>query len=300
MDTIRYFDRIKISTFIDAEKLKRILPMKTFKPLCYHFQIDSYSPYNERNFPKYLSRIDLTAPSETALEKLCDCQDRIGSCSINYLEAAEDSITENEHDALQILDRYALTARKKWANKHFVYVPTNLLDFDRKDDPDIFSKKTLYSASKKFGLRAYCRYSKINGLPAFHREYVMDGKTPVRKKANIRELKDLLNFDFPDFFERTDKTYLQFTSQQIDQFQLGKFLRGWTNRKSFTKRELMSIGCHAALYVAYRPTPAELRIYFNGLKKEIRRKRGPLTEWDKRILGLRDISRFLRPEQLQN
>ena len=291
MEKVYSFDRIRINLFEDPEEMKTILPVKEFVKLSHHFQIDTIDSDKENNFEGYKSRLDFVAPNDECLSLLFDCQNRLGDYKISYVEIAQDKIAESENDAEILSKHFATTTRKKWLSNHFIYDQRLKDDFPKKIDPNKFGKMTLYSRSNKFGIRSYSRYSKVNHLPAFHREYIVRTPSAILQKTGIKGLKDFLFFDFPNFFERTDKIYLSIGI--IDKERLGRYLLGWSKKKIFTDREIWTLELTSTLY-SYERTAGDLILYIQKLKREIRKKRGPLTPWDIRILGLKNYSRILR------
>jgi len=281
MDTF-YFDRIRINLFKEPTILKELLPMETLKNLSRAFQIDQVE--HKRQFTGYHSRIDTTAPTREFLKLLSDHEPDLGPYRISYIEIARDRITQSQREAIEQCQNF--NARKKWATSHFSYTQFE----DPQKDEEKFGTITQYSMSKLFGIRAYGRMSKVTGDPCFHREWFIRTPKVIQEKSGIKEIGDLLAFDFQHFFKIQDEEMLIY-NENIDQFKLGKWARGWSRRKKFSRRELWSIGCHGSAY-AYGKNYGELVQYLRKCKREIKARSGPRTAWDRKILKLRDYSRF--------
>ena len=289
METLYSFDRIKISTFEEPETLKKLLPVNEMKTSSYHFQIDRVSDYN--NFPGYRSRIDVVAPSEKCLTLLYDCKEIIGNHKISYIEIAQDEITPTTYDAQAIHGDFASRSRKKWGKSHYAYTNMDFMEYETKLDSKKFGRSTNYSCSKNFGIRAYCRLSKMNDLPAFHREYFIKEPATIFQKTGIKDILDLLTFDFPTFFQTTDEKYI--SKAELDTNKVGRWFKNVGHRKKFTKRELISIGCHGSAYTVGK-NYGDFLIYMRNWQKYLKGRRGPKTQLEQRILNLKDFSRFTK------
>lgn len=292
MDTIYSFDRIIISTFQDPEILKSQLPIKEFKKLSYAFQIDEVGDFN--NYQGYKSRIDIVAPTEEFLTLLFDCEkiiqhpDPKKHYKFSHIELVKDEITPTTYEAEDLYRDFSSSSRKRWATKHFTFTP-----IDIKIDPNKFGKSTSYSFSKLFGIRSYCRYSKVNGDPCFHREYAIMQPTPIFQKTGIRTLQDLLDFPFPSFFEKTDHKFISVSVP--DPIKIGKWFLNLSNKKVLTEREKWSVGCHATFY-GHRPF-GEFLMMFRICQKAARAKTGRKTELEQRLVKMKNPSIFiLKPD----
>jgi len=281
METIFYFDRIRIQTFEDPKKLKQALPLDNLAQHCKHIQIERVRYKPHRNG---YSRLDIVAATPQCLKILYDNQQALGSHWISYVEIAKDQIHPTKNDAIRAT--YNFRARKKWAGKHWTY------QADSAPDPNKFGLITRYTQSKTHGHVSYGRNCKINGQPCHHREWRIKDQDNISSKTGITEIGDLIAFNFPSFFAIHDAKYL-IRNEKADQMKVGKWALGWSKRKHFTNREQWRIGCTGAAIIGgldYGAFVQKLKQW----KKAIKAKPEWMipTEWDMRVMAIRDYSRF--------
>jgi len=279
--TIYYFDRIWIYTMQNPTTIKSKLPLAELNSCCRIMSIKGKSAFSE--FTNYHSMIDVIAPTPEFLTILYENEKAFLPYKISYLELAKDHIFPTKQEAIQACSN--LNFRKKYASKNF-----NFFNPELPTDNEMFGNVTKYSKSKNFQIRAYPRISKIAGEPCSHVEWIIKTPSIIKLKTGIIEVGDLLAFNFQHFFENQDKRML-IHNERIDQHKLGKWILNLGNKKTFSKRKLMSIGCHGGAYSNYR-TYGELINYFQQWKKDIKMKTGPKTELEKRVLNLKDYSIF--------
>lgn len=288
METVFYFDRIKIETLRNPNFLKSELPLNELNLHSKEFEIQKVN--YETKFHS-VSRIDVVAPTLECLQLLFKNEETIGPYRISYIEIAKNILINDREKADSITRQFVKFARKRWSKKSNPY--DQFGDHDPITfDPEKWNTITAYLISKNFEIHAYADDCKVTGIPCFHREYKITQSPTISKKTNIHEIGDLIGFNFQHWFDKTDKRYLTF-HERIDRDRLGLAMLGWTKRKTFSRRNRWSIGLTGSQY-SYERTPAQLINYLQGLKREIRKKR-QLTQWDIRILKL-NTSYFLIPK----
>jgi len=288
MEKVYYYDRIKIETLRNPNFLKSALPLSELRLHSKEFEIQHVN--YKTNFGS-LSRLDVVAPSIECLKLLFDNQEVIGPYQIAYIEIAKNILINDRENADSITRQFAKFARKRWSKKSDPFDQYEEHDL-RTFDPKKWNTITARLTSKNFEIHAYADDCKLTGIPCFHREYKITQSPTISKKTNIHEIGDLIGFNFQRWFEHTDNRYLSF-HERIDRDRLGKALLGWTKRKTFTKRNKMTIGLTGSQY-SYERSPAQLINYFQNLKRQIRKKKQH-TEWDSRILKL-NYSYFVIPK----
>ena len=281
MDTIFYFDRIRINSKQDPKILKAELPLEDLKQYCKHIQVEQVRHKPHRNGK---SRIDIVAARPQCLQLLFTNQQAIGAYWISYVEIAKDQIHPTKNDAIGAT--YHFKARKKWAGQHRSF------QADLAPDPDKFGLITKYTQSKIHGHVSYGRNCKITGQPCFHREWRIKDPANISMKTGMAEIGDLIGFNFPSFFELHDQKYL-IRDERADQQKVGKWALGWSQRKNFSKREVWRIGCTGSAIIGgldYGEFTQKLKRW----KKAIKAKPEWIvrSEWDQRIMAMRDYSRF--------
>ena len=282
METIKHFDRVKINSLLDPKILKSELPMEELKRNSYSCEIQKAGYKSHLN--GYSSRLVFSAPNARFLKILYGHEKSLGTYFISHLEIAEDTIYPSKAEALQAT--YNFSCRKKWATKNWVYVSKDIPRNDNK-----FGLQTDYTENKLYGHKTYGRNSKITGQPCFHREWHFFELHTILDKTGISEIGDLIGFNFPSFFRLHDAKYL-IRDERADQQKVGKWALGWSQRKNFSKREVWRIGCTGSAIIGGLDA-AQFVQKLKNYKIEIRSRKGELSEWDKRVLGIRDYRKFM-------
>ena len=280
-ETLFYFDRLWIYSMRTPPQINQNIPLNRFIEHCRVFKIKGKSSFQQ--FTNYHSWLDVIAPTPEFLRLLYQHEESLNPYKISYIELARDTIHDTKQQACEAIQN--LHFRKKWATKHFTFYDSEL-----STNNEMFGNITKYSQSKNFGFKTYARISKIAGKPCAHLEWNIRTPKIIEAKTGISEIGDLLAFNFQKFFEITDNRML-IRNEKIDQQKLGKFLLGLRKKKKLNRRQTFSVGCHGSAYMNGRDY-GDLVRYFSKLKKQIRSKTGPRTEWENRIIGLKDYSIF--------
>lgn len=279
METIYYFDRIRIYSKIDKKTLMEFLPVDELKSHCKHFEIGP----GFKHF--FRSQIDVVAPDYDFLLLLQNHENALDYYKITYIEITKDVPYQTEWAACKaVIDN---PYRQKWGRFHKTFFN------------DIYYSNSRYcgilgliSGTKHFKCCAYACFSKVTGEPCHHREWRISRANNIKKKSGIRTIKDLLEFDFPSFFKKTDSRY-SIPMERTDQRKLGLYLTGMGNRNHLTKRQLMHIGCIGHAYS--KGAHAETVEYLKILKTEIDKLEYPKSEIEERISTMTNYNRFMVP-----
>jgi hypothetical protein len=243
----------------------------------------------------YRALLDMTLPTKEALEYI---KDRVAETehAVSYIELARDEFFSTRKEAEGKLEFERTHVRKKYSSEVFVF------DSEKSSvsSKPFFSKINLYLGKKDFQCVAYARPSKINGLPCFHSEWMMQGTKQVKAKIKVRTIGDLIELNIEEQHLKLTKDFLKY--EEIDHERFGRFVAmvSWQYVKKIAKRwserfpRLPLIGPRRWSHAKMRlldidPTPALLRQSLVELKKDVmeKEKRGEnLTTWEKRIRKL--------------
>jgi hypothetical protein len=250
-----------------------------------------------------LSTIEITAPSIECLKLLLKYFPKPYLYKISYLEIARDTFYQTKEEAISALSALLAISRKKYSSSSIYDWYLMKPKKKRKVDPDIFSDWTGYYGNNNFKYVIYGRFSKIDRRPCVHDEWRIKRTSFVKRKTGISSIDDLLRFDFQAFFEKQDKQFIVY--EEIDMNKLGRWLLGWQRRKNLSRRQEGSVDIaaqtfcnqyniinHAALVSYFMNKKAEIK---KGIKDASGKRvpiRGRRTDWEKKILSIRDYGKF--------
>ena len=266
-----HFDKVEILTVLGVASLNHILPIE-IKRECLNviinpFCIEGLNPY-------FKSKIIVILPSSQFFNILA--QLKIEHYKVTYIEIAMDRPCELEQVAE--FESYRIYKRlvKKYSSASFVY---ERKDIEEKYKPLCFSRKTGYFGGE-FKFVLYARLSKLNHRPCIHSEWRIRKAYEIFKRTKIKTFIDLAEFDIERFFTEYTDRYLKCV--EIDDEKLGKILLGWSRKKSFTERQIMSIQLASRHFMASYgiSNPAELKNCIAEERQLLKHKRGPKTTWD--------------------
>lgn len=283
-----YYDKIRINLKITPNKLIKLLPIDELKEESYYFLVSDSSD-EARKFGLFAT-IDMVAPSRKCLEILDKQIPRATTTKISKLEITRDTFFETEQVAQAELNKLLPTIRKKYTSEHFIYDQANEGEKKRKNKSEIneklFSPVTGYFGSNNFKYVIYARHSKIDDRPCVHAEWRITGASNLKRKTGIISIRDLTNYDLIKFFDEKDKRFI--ANESIDLTKLGRWILGWTRKKSFSEKALRRMGINGRLFCdAYEiDTYADLVSHFKVVKKKLQDKRGPKTSYQEKILLL--------------
>jgi len=289
MDKAYHFDRIRINSKKTVEELESRIPFRYLRTVCKAFEIKS--PYLAAKRHGFLSRLEMTAPSEAFLKSLFHYDSRITPYSISHLEIACDTYYPTERDAVSASVDLAETLRKKWSAKNFVYdrykahLEGEEIKRRRHLSKGLLGDLTLYHGGKRFEYKGYARLSKINKRPCVHQEWKIQGATVIRQKTGIDAIGDLVAFKPDIFFADTEKRFI--VHEDIDCFRIGKWLLGWGRRRKFTEDQIEYINMQGNLFCMENKieTSADLITFFRKERAKIKKKRGRRSDMDQRFLS---------------
>jgi hypothetical protein len=291
MGKLYYFDRIWIYAMENSETIKNRLPFNQLQKTSRSFDLKCKSAFSE--FTKYQCWIEIVAPTPACLEILYKHEQAIGDYRISHLEIAKDVRRPTALEADEETRKLIIHTRKKWSRDRRIYDQHDFAISPTSEDPEKWGTITGKERSKYFGFRQYARTSKISGMPSVHQEFFLFSPKQIQQRTGISEIGDLLGFNISKWFEDTTKKYL-ITDETIDKILLGKWLLNWTNKRKFTKRNLITIELVAQQFLVYKNVfnYPSLVDYFKQAKKDIRSKSGIKNKWDLQVLNLSNYGRF--------
>lgn len=294
-----YLDRVRINCQIYPNQLKRILPLDKLEEQAKSFLVDTaYKP------AFFKSRIDIVVPTQRCIELLCQIDRLFQPYKISYIEIARDRQCHSDSEAELAIKNSTRTIRKKYSGK-FVFDGT-----DKKKDiqKGLLTDKTYYYGSVKkpnksnnkieirvggkFRYVMYDRDSKIDGKPVAHEEWRILNAQTIFQKTGIRFINNFLEINLEDVFENLAKQYL--THETLNRRNIGYWILGWERRRKLSQRELMKAGFTGQLFckIHHIKTSADLVTFFKGKKNEINSKLGRRSDWDNKILSIKNYSKF--------
>jgi hypothetical protein len=316
---IDYIDKISFNLKVPKNYMKGILPLKELNRHSGRCHL-RYASKKAQEFG-YQSRIDIEQPemkvflllAEHAIFAQPDMEHSFLSakqkesmliCKISRIEIARDVICSSKKESLIHRDFMLEHLRKKHSREQLVYVSKEPIISEIK-----YSDKTGYWGRErsKSKLIMYPRISKKVNEPCVHSEYKFWGASNIKKKTGISTLKDLINFDFEQFFTQQKEKYI--TYEKIDYERLGR----WVNNISLRENVISTFGkCIKFVYnEAERvanlfcraegiKTASDLRKFFKDNQKIINAKKGRRGRWDNKILDLTryKINTFFNPMDL--
>jgi hypothetical protein len=278
---------IRINSRVDLKTLHENLPVKKLKKESHDLVIKP--PYPIAKSCGYSSCIEIIAPKETALNLLAENDNILGVYSISHIEIARDLPYRSEKEALKAFEDIR-GLYKKYTSEALLYDTAVLdgkeIDFKYRNDPLLFSNKTLYLGPKPFQYVVYPRLSKNNKKPALHAEWRIRGASKIKNKTGIKIIQDLLDFDIPAFFNKQDN--IQLSTASFDALKLGKWIRYNLRRKNYTEKELQSVrfSTYVFLNSAEIKSFADLKAFFQKRKDKIKSKTGRKTKRDLKYLNV--------------
>jgi len=301
-----HIDLVRVNSKMPFHSLRKNLPYDDLKTECDYFDILPAFPIANQH--GYQSRIEFTVPSKNFFNILS--KSHLGSYSISHLEIAEDTIFDNKNDAQDAIRKLFVTLRKKYSNTNFIFDRYYSVKGNRSSkhrgvfgeemgkfkSQNAFGDLTgYYGQNKNFMFRIYTRFSKINGKPCIHAEWVMKSAALIRTKTGIRKIPDFLEFNLEEFYKRQFEK--QITHDEIDKFKLGKWCRNLNSRKrKFLEKDMYRIGFNANLFCRKNriETYTELVTWFKREKDRIKSKPGRSSEYDTKIINT-DPNKFRIP-----
>ncbi len=290
-----YFDKVRINIRKSPNNLRQLLPLNDLKSETTSFFVgNAYEQARTYGLP---ARIEFVAPSQKCLGILDKSLSNI-IVKISSLEIAEDTFYETEREASFEFEKLIKTINKKYTHTHLIYDQCNDSKKSSKRrknriiDEKLFSSKTIYMGSDKFKHVIYPRLSKINGRPCIHSEWRIQGAFNIKTKTGIASIADFVDFKLRDFVNQQKKQ--QITHDRINPTKLGRWILGKSGRKSFSEYDLRRWGIQGRLYCnVYKiNTYADLVTFLVNIKEELKKKRGPKTGNEKRLLALTNYRRF--------
>ena len=297
-----YFDRLHILSRIQRQELIYHFPYDKLIAECRSLMIIN------TDFEKslYRSRMEVIAPTAEFLRALHENEALFGDgYKISKMEIAHDTFCENTSDAERKTNILFPTLRKKYSFSSIFNGNPNKPKKDRLKDRSrgLFAEKTFYSSfdDKQGGRRSnfkyvlYARWSKINDKPCVHEEWRIAGAGLIARKTGIRDIGDLVRFDFRRFFDKQNAKYI--VHESINYEALGLWLTGFDGRRVLTRRQWRGVQIRAQQFLLRakrdRETYSDLVLLFKDEKKRISEKRGARSEWDKKVMALKDCRRFI-------
>jgi hypothetical protein len=291
------FDRVRLVSRVPKQRLSQILPLRKLRRRCRYFNL-----LKIRKGPwKCAIEFPFTA-SRKFWSQLKKAEKKLGPYIITELELAFDFAANDEDDARSLVQALAQHLRKRWHSRPYI-----LFEYDEGEDPPagIIQGPTYYFEIRRArtGLKVYARYSKDeNRGPVARVEWTLVGTRSIKAKTGITNITQLRGFNSDDFLER----HLRFES--LDLHTLGS----WLTPKSTCPR---SVALLYLRYLSYRDPQAEsdwsltrakwkstsqLRAHLRTLRKDARKKPGPSSVWDKKLMALTDhrISSFFHKIEL--
>jgi hypothetical protein len=134
------------------------------------------------------------------------------------------------------------------------------------------------------------RDCKFTGKPSVQKEIRLSGAANIKKRTGIEYIEDFLNFDIKDFYDKWEDKFIE--EAEIDPSKIGIWHRGWERRnKEFLeiKRNKIKTATRGLIFcdVYGIKTFPQLKSLIGEKKGIIRSKKGPQTEWDKKILDVK-------------
>ena len=295
------YDRVRINSYEPFNSLRARIPEKEIKNLCYSFDLRPFPKYRlkerDRKKIKWRSVIDMVCPSITCLERLLEYENFLPDgrpatrwyYRISRLEIFKYTLCRDPEEAIRHLDKLGKTLGMKRANKSASH--DNYEAFVNNDrswkppKPGIFSEVTWCYRNRKLEYETYGRYSKKNGEPCLEEEWRLKGAPSIKGQTQISTIQDLIHSKPEFLFCKLNESYI--LRGRINCLKLGKWLLGWSRGKQCGDREIVKAIVQAGIFCRanHIKNPADLAIYFNNRKEEIRHKRGVRSsrtkEWQK-------------------
>lgn len=283
------FDKIEILIRIPNNILLSYLDIDALQKKCRKLVI--IPTKNRAKSMGYLSKLIVTVPSNGFFRLLATYD--LNACRITYIEIAKDMVRASIHEAKVDSYRLITSLRKKYTSSQFIYNDRDSCKSTKVAfENGMFSDMTGYFGTLLFRFVIYARFSKINNVPCIHSEWRIRGAYQIYDRTGIETIKDFITFDLQKYFEDNVDKYIVF--EEINLEKLGMWVLGWKRMKNPTKRQVISIGCAAMVFLNANciSTSAQLADWFKKNKNRIESKRGRRSLWDKHILSVQSNSRF--------
>lgn len=305
LETIYYFDKIRIIVKERPDRLSNILPLKELRKYCRDINIYAYKDSDKAFRYGFLSAIDVVVVKNLDFFRvLGEYAEFLTGYKISYIEIAGDSIYETQQETLVVFENILKHTLKNYSHDFKIYDATEA-DFEdetigklinRKNVGDTeyleekYSKKTGYWGTDRQKLVIYPRLSKIAGKPSVHKEWRIRGAGNIKKKTNIDNIQDFIDFNFNTYFMKNEERYIR--HMQIDHRRHGRFLLGINNKTNTVTQYLNGrllidraarashLFCRANEIIA----SAELKYFYKKEFELVRKKgRGRRTIWEEKV-----------------
>lgn len=248
----------------------------------------------------FMSKIEVSAPSQEFLKLLSEHEASLGPYKISYVEIAKDVICSSKGESLDVFDYIQKRTQKKYTPERFDYDAFENMDealskrVEQEDEKEKYGSRTAYRGTKAHKLAIYPRISKVICAPCVHSEWRMFGAGRIKRLAKIESVRDLISFDFESFFQRHTKWHVTFS--EINHEKHGRFLNNISSKKH-AERMIVKRGNFTYNRAALRisqvfcrgleiETAADLEEHYRALRKDFKKNAGKKTVWEDKVCKL--------------
>jgi disulfide oxidoreductase YuzD len=176
LESIYSFDRVRFISGKTVKELRAIIPEQK---LLYHCIPDKTSIVNAHIDPTgrawgYKTKVEASACTDSFMQIINGYE--VGQLS--HLQIARDIIFSTMEEANSFMEWFEKNVSRRYSRKSFKWETTLYLGKYKGERAENY-------------IRCYPRESKMNGMPCFHSEFVLEGSTAIKRALKIKSFNDL-------------------------------------------------------------------------------------------------------------